>query len=47
LVRVQDGSMPQGGGCTGNPVTDAGNPACLTAAEQNTLAQWIAQGQQP
>jgi hypothetical protein len=47
LVRVQDGSMPQGAGCTGNPVTDAGNSACLTAAEQNILAQWIAQGQQP
>jgi hypothetical protein len=33
--------------CTGNPIVDAGNPACLTAAEQNTLSQWIAGGQLP
>lgn len=47
LVRVQNGSMPAGGGCTGNPVLDVGNSACLTASEQNLLSQWITQGQQP
>jgi hypothetical protein len=45
LVRIQDGSMPIEAGCTGNPTTDAGNAACLTAAEQATLQQWIADGQ--
>jgi hypothetical protein len=47
LVRVQNGSMPYGKGCTGNPVLDAGNPACLTAAEQATLQLWITGGQLP
>ncbi len=47
LVRVQNGSMPLGAGCTGNPVTDSGNPACLTAAEQTVLSDWITQGQLP
>ena len=47
IVRVHDGTMPQGAGCTGNPTTDAGNPACLTAAEQATLQGWITGGQQP
>jgi hypothetical protein len=47
LVRIQDGSMPQGAGCTGNPATDAGNAACLSAAEQSTLQAWITGGQQP
>lgn len=45
LVRVQDGTMPLGAGCTGNPTSDAGNPACLTAAEQSLLSQWILGGQ--
>jgi hypothetical protein len=47
LVRIQNGTMPQGKGCTGNPATDAGNSACLTAAQQATLQAWIAGGQQP
>jgi hypothetical protein len=45
LIRIQNGQMPLGKGCTGNPVTDAGNAACLTQAEQNTLAAWIAGGE--
>lgn len=47
LVRIQDGSMPQGKGCTGNSATDAANSACLTAAEQATMAAWISGGQLP
>jgi hypothetical protein len=47
LVRIQNGSMPYGAGCTGNPTTDAGNAACLTAAEQNELMLWISDGQKP
>lgn len=47
LTRIQNGSMPQGGICTGNPATDIGNPACLTAAEQATIQAWIAGGQLP
>ena len=47
LVRVQDGTMPAGAGCTGSPVLDSGNPLCLTAGEQATLSAWITQGQLP
>jgi hypothetical protein len=47
LVRIQNGSMPQGAGCTGNPATDSGNPACLSAAQQMTISSWIAAGQLP
>jgi len=45
LVRVQDGSMPQGAGCTGDPALDIANSACLTAAEQAVLQAWIDDGQ--
>ena len=45
LVRIQNGNMPQGRDCSGNPVMDADKPACLTQAEQDTLAAWIAGGQ--
>jgi hypothetical protein len=47
LVRIQNGSMPFGATCTGNPVLDAAKPACLTAAQQQTIQQWIAGGQLP
>lgn len=47
LIRIHNGSMPAGGGCTGNPVTDAGNNACLTAAQQNLIQRWIDDGQRP
>ena len=47
LVRIQNGSMPQGAGCSGNPATDIGNPACLTAAEQATIQAWLSGGQAP
>lgn len=47
IVRIQNGSMPQGKGCTGNPALDAGKPACLTAAEQASIQAWIGGGQLP
>ncbi len=46
LVRIQNGSMPAGRGCTGDPVLDAGNDACLTADEQSIVQNWIDNGQQ-
>jgi hypothetical protein len=46
LVLIQEGVMPAGGGCTGNPM-DAGNSACLTAADQATIQAWIMDGQLP
>ncbi|MFL5319774.1 MAG: hypothetical protein ACJ790_08960, partial [Myxococcaceae bacterium] len=47
LVRILEGSMPNGAGCTGDPSLDSSNPSCLTAAEQHTLSAWIAGGQLP
>lgn len=47
IVEIQAGLMPLGAGCTGNPSTDEGNPACLTAAQQETIQAWIDDGQQP
>jgi hypothetical protein len=47
LVRIQNGTMPYGKGCSGNPADDSANPACLTAAEQDTIQSWIAGGQKP
>ncbi len=43
-VRLGDGSMPLGAGCTGDPTLDAGNASCLTAAEWDLLNQWVAAG---
>ncbi|GMV39333.1 MAG: hypothetical protein AMXMBFR64_10490 [Myxococcales bacterium] len=47
IVRIQNGSMPLGAGCTGNPTMDAGKPACLTASQQATIQAWIDGGQLP
>jgi hypothetical protein len=47
IVRIHDGSMPQGAGCTGDPATDASNSACTTAAQQQTITAWIAGGMLP
>jgi hypothetical protein len=44
LIQVRSGNMPLAKGCTGNPAQDASNPACLTQAEQDLLAAWIAGG---
>ncbi len=44
IVRIQSGEMPAGAGCTGDPAADAGNPACLTQLEQDTIQAWIDRG---
>jgi hypothetical protein len=44
LIRVKNGTMPFGKGCTGNPTTDASKPDCLTQAEQDKLQAWITGG---
>ncbi|MEO1576230.1 MAG: thrombospondin type 3 repeat-containing protein [Pseudomonadota bacterium] len=44
IVRIQSGAMPPGRGCTGDPVVDAGNAACLDAAEQDLVQAWIDAG---
>ena len=44
IVRILSGEMPNGAGCTGNPVQDAGNAACLTQEEQDTVQGWIDAG---
>jgi hypothetical protein len=41
LFRIQNGQMPQGEGCIGDPVQDAGDPDCLTQAEQDAIQAWI------
>jgi hypothetical protein len=44
LQVVKSGYMPFGKGCSGDPAKDSANAACLTAAEQQRLADWIAGG---
>lgn len=47
LLRVRDGTMPMGGGCSGDPTRDVGNPSCLDAAEHALLEAWVRDGQPP
>ena len=44
IVLIREGEMPFGAGCTGNPELDAGNPDCLTQAQQDTIQAWIDAG---
>jgi len=44
ILRIKDGSMPLGAGCSGDPATDAGNAACLTADEQALVQAWVDAG---
>ena len=44
IVRIKDGSMPQGKGCSGDPVADAGKPGCMTADEQDLIQAWVDAG---
>jgi len=44
IVRIQSGQMPSGRGCSGDPVADAGNDACLDQAEQDIVQAWIDAG---
>ena len=45
IVRIQSGAMPLGGGCSGDPATDASKPQCLTQQEQDDIQAWIDGGQ--
>lgn len=44
IVRIQSGEMPPGRGCTGDPVADVANDACLDSAEQDIVQSWIDAG---
>ena len=44
IVLIQEGVMPLGAGCTGDPVQDADNPACTTQEEQDLIQAWIDAG---
>jgi hypothetical protein len=44
IVLIQEGVMPLGAGCTGDPVQDEDNPDCLTQEEQDTIQAWIDSG---
>jgi len=44
LVLVKSGFMPFNKNCSGDPAKDMSNAACLTAAEQKQLEDWIAGG---
>ena len=44
IVVIQEGKMPPGSICTGDPAQDAGNPDCLTQDEQDTVQAWIDAG---
>lgn len=41
LIRIQDGTMPQGGACASDPP----GAQCPTTAEQDLIQQWIDDGQ--
>jgi hypothetical protein len=44
IVLVKSGYMPFDRKCTGDPAKDTANDACLTAADQKLLEDWIAGG---
>jgi hypothetical protein len=44
LVRIRNGSMPSGKGCTGDPAADAGTEGCLSAAALEILDAWVDAG---
>jgi hypothetical protein len=44
IIVIQEGRMPPGSICTGDPAQDAGNPDCLTQEEQDTVQAWIDAG---
>ncbi|MDZ4774323.1 MAG: hypothetical protein SGI72_14440 [Planctomycetota bacterium] len=45
LVRIQNGDMPLGAGCSGDPTLDASNPLCLEAVDLASIQTWIQSGQ--
>lgn len=44
IIKIQNGDMPQGAGCTGDPSLDAMNASCLTQIEQDLIQAWIDEG---
>jgi methionine-rich copper-binding protein CopC len=44
IVLIQEGEMPFGAGCTGDPAQDVGDPECLTQDEQDIIQAWIDEG---
>jgi hypothetical protein len=46
-VRIHDGSMPQGAGCSGDPTADEDKQSCLTVDEQQYIDWWVEGGMQP
>ena len=44
ILRIKNGTMPLGGGCSGDPATDEGKPACLDQAQQDTIQAWVDAG---
>jgi hypothetical protein len=44
IVLIQEGVMPLGEGCSGDPDQDAGDPNCTTREEQETIQAWIDAG---
>jgi len=41
LIRIKNGSMPFGKGCSGDPTMDSTKSFCTTKAEQDKLQAWI------
>ena len=41
IVRIKDGTMPQGAGCKGNPEMDKNNDKCLTKEQQDIIQAWV------
>jgi len=44
IVLIQEGVMPLGAGCTGDPAQDADNPLCTTQEQQDLIQAWIDAG---
>jgi hypothetical protein len=47
IVRIKEGSMPAGRGCSGNPAVDSANSGCLSASQQALVQAWVDGGLQP
>ncbi len=45
LVRIEEGSMPPGEGCTGDPAGDRSNDACLEKEQFDLIQAWLDSGQ--
>ena len=45
IIRIKNGSMPQNKGCSGDPVKDVDNIACLSQEQQDVIQSWVNDGQ--